>query len=117
MSYDLKKLREAMDEQLPPVNLNKERILDAVREMRPVRKGRITRLVTLIAACIVLMISLGSLILPTIGDHPDHIHGQEYYLNQPQVTAEPSQPKQDVLDKPESEQDGLVNWDGVGLSS
>jgi len=61
VSYDLKKLREAMDEQLPPVNLNKERILDAVREMRPVRKGRITRLVTLIAACIVLVFALGSL--------------------------------------------------------
>ncbi len=95
MKYDLKRLKNAVDEQIPAIPAD-EGILD-----RALAKGKrrgsvgLTRALTAAAACVIVLLMLGSIFMPGMKTRPDNTGNSAHLLSQglhqTKPTAQPTE--------------------------
>lgn len=82
MKYDLKRLKNAVDERIPPIPAD-EGILDRALAKGKRRSGaNLTRVLTAAAACVMMLLILGSLIAPSLQTRPDDTGDGDHLLSQ-----------------------------------
>ena len=104
MKYDLKRLKDAVDGQIPVIQPD-EGILERALQ-RGGRRNRLdlTRALTAAAACVIVLLMLGSIFLPGMKTRPDRTGELNQYLSQggqmqPVPSGQPKEPSSGAEDE------------------
>lgn len=88
MKYDLRRLKQAVDEQIPEIRPDEALLDRAMKRVRPPYGLYASRALTAFAACAVLLFVLGSIFAPGAQVKPDDVGDGRHLLSQGS-TAEP----------------------------